>query len=141
MLKRDDFDEERAHARYSALDPSMPSYSTTDLKNRTGAMLELGVREPVELTSHGRPRAYLVPAWLMRKFLMLEDWNDAEAFAAAKDDERLGPEESEAFLASLGRAPVRIHKKGAPRARKPAAKRPKASQGSARRPARKSVAE
>ena len=119
-MNLDENGDEVVYERYSKLDPGTPSFTTSQLKNETGRLLAIAMREPIELTSHGRPKVFMVPVGLMKKFLMLEDAEDLQYISTIKDEDFLGVEESEAFLASLGNAPDRPRKVRAPRTGKPA---------------------
>ena len=99
-----------------------PSVTATQLKNETGSVLDQAARGPVKLTSHGRPRVYLVPAERFEQLIALEDALLAGRATRARKEGMIGPDATMALLRDMIDAsaePVAQRRKvAAPAARK-----------------------
>jgi len=80
------------------------AFTTTQLKNETGSVLEEAARGPVKLTSHGRARVYIVPAETFERLIALEDVLITERALRAQEEGFVGPGASMALLQGISNA-------------------------------------
>lgn len=79
----------------------LPSFTATQLKNETDTVLDRAMSGPVKLTSHGRARAYTVPAATFERLMALEEAQLVRRADAARKRSMIGPEASMALLIGL----------------------------------------
>lgn len=80
----------------------MKILAAADVKNNFGEMLVTIGQEPVSIEDEGRPVAVVLSHEEYKRLEALDDlWWAMKAKQAEKDDDWLGPEESEEFLKEL----------------------------------------